>query len=516
MVTTIKSASIRGVESVLVDVEVDVSSGLPCMEMIGLLGTEVREAKERVRVALKNNGFSIPPIRITVNLSPADIRKDGTQYDLPIALALLTGLGNIPAHALDDTMVAGELGLNGEIKMIHGVLPMVLEAKDKGYKKCILPKENGAEGAVIEGIKIIGADNLCEIVNYLNTPCEKQDEIIKPTLIDVKEIFEKEKYAYNIDFGEISGQESVKRAMLIAAAGFHNVLMIGAPGSGKTMAAKRIPTILPPLTMEESMDVSKIYSVSGLLNEQNNLISRRPFVSPHHTVSDVAMAGGGRIPHPGIISRAHKGVLFLDEAVHFNSSTLEILRQPMEDKEIHVARTGGNFTFPADFMLVIAINPCPCGNYPDEKTCTCSNEQIKKYLSKLSGPILDRIDICVEAPRLTIDELHGKRNGMNSIEMRNRALAALEIQKQRFKGTNIIFNSQMGPSDIEKYVVLGDKEDKLMRDIYSKMNLSVRGYHRILRVARTIADLDEKELIETKHLMEAVCYRSLEEKYWNK
>lgn len=516
MVTKVKSASIRGVESVLVDVEVDVSKGLPCMEMIGLLGTEVREAKERVRVALKNNGYVIPPLRITVNLSPADIRKDGTGYDLPIALALLTGLGNIPEKALQDTMVAGELGLNGEIKMIHGVLPMVLEAKEKGIKRCILPKENGAEGAVVEGIEIIGADNLCELVTYLNSPREKQDEIIKPICIDINEIFEKEKYAYNLDFDEISGQESVKRAMLIAAAGFHNVLMIGTPGAGKTMAAKRLPTILPPLTMEESMDVSKIYSVAGLLNENHNLISRRPFVSPHHTVSDVAMAGGGRIPHPGMISKAHKGVLFLDEAVHFNSSTLEILRQPMEDKEIHVARTGGNFTFPADFMLVIAINPCPCGYYPDESLCSCTKEQIKRYLSKLSGPILDRIDICVEAPRLSLDELHGTKKGMGSSEMRMRVIEALDRQKERFAGTGLVFNSQMGPSEIEKFVRLGKNEEKLIREIYSKMNMSVRGYHRILKVSRTIADLDGCKDVESKHIMEAVCYRSLEDKYWNK
>ena len=515
MVTSIKSAALSGIDSFIVSVEVDVSSGLPCMEMIGLLGTEVKEAKERVRVSLKNNGISIPPVRITVNLSPADVKKDGTHYDLPIAISLLTGLGIIKSGGADDIIFAGELGLNGELKRIHGVLPMALEARKKGIKTFILPKENALEGAVVQGIDVIGVDSLSEVIQYVNGSEEERRDLFEITTVNIEEIFENERFNYRFDYSEMCGQDSVKRAMLIAAAGFHNVLMIGSPGSGKTMAAKRLPTIMPPLTFAESMDVSKIYSVCGLLNNRENIISRRPFMSPHHTVSDVAMAGGGRVPRPGIISRSHKGVLFLDEAVHFSRACLEILRQPLEDKEIQVARTSGTFTFPAEFMLVAAINPCPCGNFPDKKLCTCSEQTIRRYLEKISGPILDRIDICVEAPKISLPELGGGHSDIDSKSMRERVLSAIEMQKERFKGnSSLIFNSQMGPGDIEKYIILGDKEKKLMEDIFSKMNLSARGYHRMLKVARTIADVDQSESIECKHIMEAACYRSIEDKYW--
>ena len=515
MVKNVKAPSISGVDCNIVNVEVDMSTGLPCIEMIGLLGTEVRESKDRVRVALRNNGINFPPLRITVNFSPAGIRKEGSHYDLAVAVGMLAGLGNIPSVPLDDILFAGELGLNGEIKNIPGVLPMAFEAVSQGISTFVLPKGNAKEASVVKGLKVIGVSAIEDVINYLEAPEEERDNVIAPYETDVEELFKANRNLYGNDFADLCGQEGVKRAMLVAAAGFHNILMIGTPGAGKTMAAKCLPSILPPLTMEESFDVSRIYSVCGLLTGSEGLVVRRPFIAPHHTISDVAMAGGGRIPRPGEVSKAHKGVLFLDEAVHFSHTALEILRQPMEDKEIHISRTTASYTFPADFMLVAAINPCPCGNYPDANLCSCTPEQIKKYLGKLSGPILDRIDICVETPKISIQNLNESRKTCSSSELRKRVIAACEIQKERYKDEKYTFNSQIKSSDINKYINLDTKTQKTLETIYEKMKLSVRGYHKILRVARTIADLEgEKDVLE-KHIMEAVCYRSVEDRYWN-
>ena len=514
MVTNILSGTIQGLECKIINVEADVSSGLPCMDMIGLLGTEVKEAKERVRVALKNCGISLPPARITINISPANIRKEGTAYDIPIAVALLASMKMIPEENTRGILFAGELSLDGEIKRIHGILPMALEAKRQGIKHMIIPKGNAREGAVVEGVKITGVSNIKELIEYLGVDPGMQDIIIPPVTVDIKSLFNEAQSKSDEDYIDLCGQESLKRALMIAAAGFHNVLMIGPPGAGKTMAAKRMPGILPPLSIDESMEVSKIYSVCGLLDESKSMVLKRPFMSPHHTISDAAMSGGGRIPGPGMISRAHKGILFLDEAVHFSSTSLEILRQPMEDKKVIVSRTYGSYEFPAEFMLVAAVNPCPCGNYPDMNSCTCTPEQIRRYLSKLSGPILDRIDICIETPKITLNDLSGEKKGMSSGYMREKVMNACEIQKERYKGKGIEFNSQLSPKDMDEFILLGKAERQLVEEVYEKMNLSARGYHRILKVARTIADIEGDKDIKKKHIMEAVCYRGIEDKYW--
>ena len=513
MVTKIAAGAICGVDCRIVSVEADVSNGLPQIEMVGRLSPEVREAEKRVRSALKNSGISLPPKHITINIAPADLPKAGTGYDLPIAVAMLSASGMIPEDFIGNTLITGELGLDGGIRPVRGVLPMVLEAVKKGITKCMVPAENAAEAAACEGIKAVGVKDLAEVTEYLMLDPISQDKMICP----------KESIAWregdnciSEDFSDIRGMAGVKRAMKIAAAGFHNMLMIGPPGAGKTMAARRLPGILPPITREESLEVSRIYSVAGLLCDGSDLVRTRPFIAPHHTSSMQALAGGGRVPVPGLISRAHKGVLFLDEVVHFSSASLEVLRQPMEDRKLMIARSSANYEFPAEFMLVAAMNPCPCGNYPDPAKCSCSAEQVRRYAGKLSGPLLDRIDICVESGRMNVDEVMDGAaggGGESSEMMRNDVMRARKMQKTRFAGSGLEFNAQMGVREIERYICLGAEEKKFMEQSYTRMNLSPRSYHRILKVARTIADLEESEKVEKKHLMEAVCYRGIEERY---
>ena len=500
MLSRIFSCAVIGLDGVVVEVEVDYTTGQPGMTIVGLPDTAVQESRERVQTAVKNAGLHFPRHRIVVNLAPASVRKEGPYFDLPIALGVIVLGGHLAQAALDSTMVIGELSLDGSVRHARGVLPMAATARAQGYRRIIVPEMDAAEAALIPDLEVIPVSNLARLYDHLSGSFPI--EAFKPLLEEITPLF------VPTDFSEVKGQEHVKRALEVAAAGGHNVLMSGSPGSGKTLLARALPGILPEMSIDEALDVTRIYSVADQLPPGMPLIRHRPFRAPHHTISHAGLVGGGNIPHPGEISLAHRGVLFLDEFPEFGPRVLEVMRQPMEDKVVTISRAQGSLTFSANFQLIAAMNPCPCGWFGDaRKPCTCASSTVTKYQKRISGPLLDRIDIHIEVPRVDYDKLSSDRLGEHSVDIRARVQAARQRQLDRFKGTDIVCNADMRIAEVRKFCKLDETGESLIRAAMSQLNLSARAYHRILKLARTIADLAGSENIQTPHLAEALQYR---------
>ncbi|MCM8767020.1 MAG: YifB family Mg chelatase-like AAA ATPase [Candidatus Omnitrophica bacterium] len=506
MISKISSFTIWGIDAYPVEIEVDISKGIPGISIVGLPDQAIKESKDRIKPAIKNSGYEFPSGKITINLAPADLRKEGPYFDLPIAIGILAASGKIKQLKINEFYFVGELALNGEIRPVPGILPMVLKLKEIKSKKFIIPFENSLEGSIIKDVDVYPVKNLNQCVEFLIG--EKE---IEPVKSDIEEIFNK-RNKYDVDFKEVKGQRYVKRAVEVAVSGGHNILMIGSPGSGKTMIARRIPTILPSLTLEEALEITKIHSVSGIL--KGPIVFERPFRSPHHTISDIALIGGGAVPKPGEVSLAHNGVLFLDEMAEFHRDVLEGLRQPLEDGKVNISRAKGRIEFPSRFLLVAATNPCPCGWYGDsQRECHCTLSQILKYRKKLSGPLLDRIDIHIEITSLPANILFEEKEEESSESIRKRVEMAREIQKERFKNENIYFNAHMNSSQIKKYCILSDEAKDLLKNAIENLKISARAYDKIRKVARTIADLDQSEKILPHHISEAIQYRCLDKEF---
>ncbi len=508
MLSQVNSCGLQGIDGYMIQAEGDVALGLPSFDIVGLPDTAVKESKERVRSAIINCGFDFPLRRVTINLAPGNIKKEGPGFDLPIAMAVLIASGQMEAQ-IDDYAFLGELSLGGELREVYGILPMVIAARQAGFTKLILPLCNEEEAAIVRGIDVYGAKDLHSVIAHLTGTSP-----ITPCHVDVEAIFSA-KPEHALDFADVKGQTNAKRALEIAAAGGHNCIMIGTPGSGKTMLAQRLPSILPELSFEEALEVTKIHSTAGILPDNTPLITNRPFRAPHHTVSTISLTGGGKMPRPGEVSLAHNGVLFLDELPEFKKDALEILRQPLEEGSITISRVQASVTYPCNFMLVSAMNPCKCGYLGDPKRgCTCSMSQVQKYLSKISGPLLDRMDMHIEVPPVEYSQLSGQEQPESSEVIRLRVNKARKIQLMRYQDIGIYSNSQLKAQQIAKYCRLGENEKALIKAAFDKLGLSARAYSRIIKVARTIADLEEAENIAVEHLAEAIQYRSLDRKYW--